>query len=215
MNRPERESAGRQRILEAGEVLFVERGYAAVSIREIAQVCGITSAALYYHFSSKAELFIRVLEQHVTRIEARMRAVGEKEMDLKASVRAMIWEYCRANQEFRSLFMGLAREAQNKRIPISLQKMERLIRKMLAPLSEALKEGVENGLIRTVPGMISPAAMLIGMLHGVSQHLNTCSGGQLLERDIDWILDVFWEGILNPEVDRRSRYENNQAAESA
>ncbi|MEX5636148.1 TetR/AcrR family transcriptional regulator [Parafrankia sp. FMc2] len=43
----------RTRILTAAVELFVERGYAGTSVRDISERLGVTKAALYYHFSSK------------------------------------------------------------------------------------------------------------------------------------------------------------------
>jgi AcrR family transcriptional regulator len=54
-------SGTRERILQAAETLFGERGIDAVSLREITTAAGVNSAALFYHFGSKdallAELF--------------------------------------------------------------------------------------------------------------------------------------------------------------
>lgn len=46
----------RERILDAARRLFVERGYAGTSIRDIAEDLRMTKGSLYYHFSSKEEL---------------------------------------------------------------------------------------------------------------------------------------------------------------
>ena len=46
----------RERILDTAAELFSERGYAATSVRDIAERLDVTKAALYYHFSSKAEI---------------------------------------------------------------------------------------------------------------------------------------------------------------
>lgn len=43
--------------------LFAERGYAEVSVRDIAQACGIGESALYRHMSSKEELAVRVFRE--------------------------------------------------------------------------------------------------------------------------------------------------------
>ena len=37
--------------------LFAQNGVDAVSMRDVADACGITAAALYYHFASKEELY--------------------------------------------------------------------------------------------------------------------------------------------------------------
>lgn len=46
----------RERILDVARRLFVERGYAGTSIRDIAEDLRMTKGSLYYHFSSKEEL---------------------------------------------------------------------------------------------------------------------------------------------------------------
>ncbi|GAA0434107.1 TetR family transcriptional regulator [Actinoplanes capillaceus] len=46
----------RRRILGETTALFVERGYASTSIRDISERLGMTKGALYYHFTSKEDL---------------------------------------------------------------------------------------------------------------------------------------------------------------
>jgi AcrR family transcriptional regulator len=48
----------RERILDVALDLFVEQGYEATSLRQIAEVMGFTKAALYYHFASKDDLLL-------------------------------------------------------------------------------------------------------------------------------------------------------------
>ena len=47
---------------EAGE-LFMERGFQATSTREIAEKAEITQPNLYYHFKTKEDIYIAVLEE--------------------------------------------------------------------------------------------------------------------------------------------------------
>jgi AcrR family transcriptional regulator len=53
----------RERVLNVAEILFRQRGYNVVTMRDIAEEVGIRQASLYYHFPSKEQLFITVLEQ--------------------------------------------------------------------------------------------------------------------------------------------------------
>jgi AcrR family transcriptional regulator len=53
----------RKQILDAALTLFSERGTARSSVRDIAQIAGITDAAIYYHFPSKRELFEALIEE--------------------------------------------------------------------------------------------------------------------------------------------------------
>lgn len=52
----------RDRILDVAMELFIEQGYEATSLREIAEPLGFTKAALYYHFKSKQEILRALME---------------------------------------------------------------------------------------------------------------------------------------------------------
>jgi len=70
---PEGDSA-RQRILDAAEALFAERGYAAATTREIAAQAEIQKRMLFYYFPTKDALYRAVLE----RIIANLIAIHER-----------------------------------------------------------------------------------------------------------------------------------------
>lgn len=44
-------------ILGTASRLFMENGYEPVSLQQIAKLCNVTKASIYYHFTSKPELF--------------------------------------------------------------------------------------------------------------------------------------------------------------
>ena len=56
----------RQRIIDVATDLFIEKGYEATSLREIAERVGVTKAALYYHFASKSEMVAAIIEPFVS-----------------------------------------------------------------------------------------------------------------------------------------------------
>jgi AcrR family transcriptional regulator len=51
----------RRRLLDLAGQLFIERGYGAVSIRDIADAAGLTNGAVYGHFRSKGQLLVEVI----------------------------------------------------------------------------------------------------------------------------------------------------------
>ena len=55
--------SSKQRILKTASDLFSEFGFLGVSMEDIAKHLNVTKAALYYHFRSKKELYIQVLEE--------------------------------------------------------------------------------------------------------------------------------------------------------
>lgn len=54
-------SGGRERILQEALGRFLEAGYAAVSMQQIADASGVTKATLYHHFRDKEDLFFEVM----------------------------------------------------------------------------------------------------------------------------------------------------------
>jgi AcrR family transcriptional regulator len=50
----------RARLLAIARGVFAERGYEVATNKEIAEAAGVTTAALYYHFASKRDLYLSV-----------------------------------------------------------------------------------------------------------------------------------------------------------
>jgi AcrR family transcriptional regulator len=56
-------SSTRDQILAIARRLFVDQGYAGTSIVDLARELGTTTAALYYHFPSKADILAELLAE--------------------------------------------------------------------------------------------------------------------------------------------------------
>ena len=55
----------KRKIFEASLKLFSEKGYDATSVEEITATVGVAKGTLYYHFSSKEEIFNFLIEEGV------------------------------------------------------------------------------------------------------------------------------------------------------
>ena len=78
------------RVLDVAEQLFIQHGYAAVTLRTIANALGMRQASLYYHFpEGKEQLFVamatRVFERHRVGLQAVIEsAIGDLALQLHA-----------------------------------------------------------------------------------------------------------------------------------
>jgi AcrR family transcriptional regulator len=54
-----------ERILDAAEALFAERGYAGATLRDVATAVGVRTPSLYNHFPNKESLYAAVLERGI------------------------------------------------------------------------------------------------------------------------------------------------------
>jgi AcrR family transcriptional regulator len=73
--------ARRDDILLAAAALFASKGYAATSIRDIAESVGLLSGSLYYHFSSKEEILLEAHTKGVTQVMAAVEAAIDNCID--------------------------------------------------------------------------------------------------------------------------------------
>lgn len=188
---------GRQHILEVAENLFTENGYRAVSIREIAQACGVTNAALYYHFIDKEALFAEVMNQHANRLSELLSKAGQGAESPRQCVTAILLEYTHIIKAQHSPFFLLRREGAGLKRELVHAKHGQLMQAMLAPLQQVLGEARDAGVLRSQPDPIDAAAMLVGMLHGLAQRRRACGDNKpvISEVDVNLVVDIFWKGL--------------------
>lgn len=67
----------RGRLVDAGHEVLSEKGLGAVTVKEIAQVAGVSPGLFHYYFASKDELLLAVVEEAGRRFKERLqRGVG-------------------------------------------------------------------------------------------------------------------------------------------
>ena len=91
--RPAHRPSRREEIVDAAIQVFDREGYAAASIEDIAQECGVAATAIYYHFGGKEELFNQALRTALDRLSeaayaARMSGGDTPLETLRAVIRA-------------------------------------------------------------------------------------------------------------------------------
>ncbi|MBO0981525.1 TetR/AcrR family transcriptional regulator [Microbacterium sp. SD291] len=97
--------ARREEILESALDVIGRKGYQNASLKEIAEVVGVTPAALLHYFGTKEELFTAVLRKRDERDELDHGAIGAKD------ARAGLIEVIRHNTEVPGLVQLFSRLA--------------------------------------------------------------------------------------------------------
>jgi TetR/AcrR family transcriptional regulator len=59
----------RERLLTAAAELFVYKGYAATTVREIVGAAGVTKPALYYYFRNKEGIYLELMRESLAKFE--------------------------------------------------------------------------------------------------------------------------------------------------
>ena len=66
VSRTESAARTRERLLDAAAEVFAEKGFAGASIDEIAERAGHTKGAVYSNFANKDDLFLALIDSHLT-----------------------------------------------------------------------------------------------------------------------------------------------------
>ena len=79
-----------EEVLDLAETLIQTRGYSAFSYQDIADALGIRKASIHYHFPSKTDLGLAVVDRYAERFGAALDAIAA---DTKQSSLAMLDHY--------------------------------------------------------------------------------------------------------------------------
>lgn len=186
--------ATRRCILEAAQRLFAAHGYHGASIRDIAQACGISNAALYYHFGSKQNLYFEVLGEYVAAVVSRLQEADTGEGTCRNRLARVALAYARTILESENLLQTLLRDAAEFDQADVVRVLSELSGQIPATIAAILEDGIAAGEIRALHTRRA-AILMIGMVNAMAvRHLYT-EAETPLEQDVDLVINVLFEGI--------------------
>jgi AcrR family transcriptional regulator len=157
----------RQKVLDASAKLFRDKGYAATTMREVADRCGIRAASLYYHFPSKDEILAEVFDYGVKHVFDAVRAAVDH---LPASATAYQKIRAAIHAHLESFFVFGDYTASNIRVfrqaPREVQRRNRRLRDRYEAYWQALfEEAKQRGELRADVDLAVARLFLIGGLN--------------------------------------------------
>jgi len=143
----------RKRLIDAGQMCLLDRGYEGTSARDIMERAGVSAGTLYHYFDSKDDLFAAIAERFLESVSASVEGVTDAQAKLMDVVYG---NFVRARP--RSLQPALrARAPFDERIRTTLTRYDEAIERALQPLVEdaqrsgAIREDVDvDALIEVV-----------------------------------------------------------------
>lgn len=189
----------RERVLAVAETLFAERGYAAVTMRDIAEALDMKQASLYYHApQGKEQLFVAVVERSMTRhrqgLERALHLAGDD-----ATAAALRARLRRAAEWLLSQPpVSLVRMLRSDMPALSEAHAEKLsalaFRSLLAPLATAFERAMASGAIRaSYPELL--AGSFLSAVDGAGSAVERGFARVPVARLIDELIEVYLRGL--------------------
>ena len=166
-----RDCGNRGRILRAAARLFHARGFQPTSLDEIVAASGVCRSNLYYHFASKEELGLAVLDDLAERFRAdvlegtlrdeRRPARRRLEQFLMAVIDGLGADACRRGCPFGNLAAELAGDH-----PKFRERLSGLFRRWEEAVVACLRDGVRGGEFRSDLDVDRVATALVSQFEG-------------------------------------------------
>ena len=185
---------GRQCILDRAQQLFAVHGYHGVSIRDIVQACGLSNAALYYHFGNKQNLYIEVLRAYLSAMVEQLRAASQGGGTCRQRLARVAGAYARFIAESQSAIQVLLRDVAQFEQGEIRQMLPDLETQIPGVIATILEEAITAREIRAINTQ-NVGTMLLGMVNALVMRRLYAGAGETLEEDVDVSLDVLFEGI--------------------
>ncbi|WP_269501593.1 TetR/AcrR family transcriptional regulator [Burkholderia sp. IMCC1007] len=118
----ERRAQTREQMVEAARALFIEKGFPATSVADVAEAAGYTRGAFYCNFCDKSDLLIESLHGEQDELTCNLRSALLKLHDyLQSDDRVTLWVeatlLARRDPEFRKRFDSVL-DGANSAIPV-------------------------------------------------------------------------------------------------
>jgi TetR/AcrR family transcriptional repressor of nem operon len=155
------------RIVDLVEGLIMERGFNAISYRDVSDAIGIRKASVHYHFPSKADLGAAVIRRYVAKLDAvTVPAASLGKSDIAPAFEAFLAMFAEVARQKRVCLGGVL-GAEYETLP---EPMKTEVRVFYAKaedwLAEVLQSGLERGVFAFDACAQEIAAAMIAMLEG-------------------------------------------------
>lgn len=164
------EPANRKRVIEVAAQLFLTRGYAFTSMDDVMRESQVSKSNIYYHFKSKEELLLAVVEYWADRYEAAFFALlGQNERSVEERVFAFLHELtaglaqrdCQGGCPFVSLYV----QSPDQAVQVK-QSVSRFFAELQPMLAKLFLQGIRRNEFRDGIRAEQAAALFIAAMEG-------------------------------------------------
>ena len=136
----------KRKIFETSMKLFAKKGYDATSIEEITATVGVAKGTLYYHFSSKEEIFNFLVEEGIKLLQNSIEIKTSKLNNYIDKIKAIVLIQIKIVNKYEDIITILlsqfwGNEDRNK-------KCKEQVYKYINKIEEIVKLGIEAGQIK-------------------------------------------------------------------
>jgi TetR/AcrR family transcriptional repressor of bet genes len=142
--RPANTQQRRRQIVRGLAEVMAERGYAKATVQAIARAAGLTPGLVHYHFRSKQEVLIALIEGLAALVRRRLRsaAADDPEHRLQAAIEALVGTEAGVEAQAVACWVVIGTEA--VRQPEVRELYESMMRQMISEFEAILRDAMQK-----------------------------------------------------------------------
>jgi AcrR family transcriptional regulator len=183
------------KIFNVAARLIGQKGYNAVSMREISEQSGVSKPTIYYHFNSKEGLYRQLFKSAITYSDAQLNDILSRDISAREKLIEVIkarFQQTLKYPDFAKFFLQLFIFMEDT--PLSEQfQAEAIIRREI--LARLIQEGIKNKEFGVSVKAPIAVEILIGtMIHFIAQQL--ISNKEILSDQLaEEVIEVLFKGL--------------------
>jgi AcrR family transcriptional regulator len=191
-----RTRAQKERVLDAAQTCFVERGFHAASMATIAKTAGMSPGLIYRYFENKNAIILAIIEQQLTLARRRIRELQSSE-HLSKRIFDYLDDQEPGDQKSMSIALYLDISAEATRDPQIGEALQRYAITVRSELGDWLRRSREEGGYGLADDDLSERAlMLLCLIEGLK--LRAPRAQDLDRRRLQKILEDLLDTLVAP-----------------
>ncbi len=194
-----RKNKTRIQILQSALTCFADKGYHQTAMDDIVTASGLSKGALYWHFKSKQELFIALLEWFFAEFGEEVTHSWQDTMNASEKLRVMMNTSLVSSEQFTPFFrVFLDFWAQTSEDEKVLQIFDGVLQSFWQKIQLIIEEGIATGEFRPVNAS-QLALSFLGMLDSLFLYKTLLGDNVDMRGSAETALDVILTGLNRQE----------------
>jgi AcrR family transcriptional regulator len=181
-------------ILKAAKACFLERGYFATRVDQIAKKAGLSKGGVYFHFKSKREIFMALVDEEYSRAMGAIDSVTMGEGDALSKLLTLAEHFTRVFEAGDEPKFLIVIGEMALRDPEVREQLLAVQQSYIDKIAELVEWGVREGHLREGLDAPTVALLLKAQLDGI-QVAFAAGTPMELERVLPAALDMFMRAL--------------------
>lgn len=189
------DQGNRQRILDVAVDLFANKGYDAVSVREIAEAAKVTKPVIYYYFENKRDLYMNLIREAFQESNRMYKSIYEDDSPSDEKLRQLMRAHFRYCLDYPNRIKVLFDTMEGHSNVTDINLLREDARVNFNILADIIRLGQSNGIFSKDVDPDKITLMFFGTMNTFIMHHFIEKQSYLSDTVADEIIDMLINGI--------------------